>query len=51
MVKSRRTRLAGHVAGMGLTRNAYSGMVMKPEGKKYFANLIVLGRIIMKWKE
>jgi hypothetical protein len=33
MVKSRRMRRAGHVAGMGEKRNAYRILVGKPEGK------------------
>jgi hypothetical protein len=49
MIKSRRMRLAGHVALMGEKRNAYSLLVGKPEGK------IPLGRprrsewIILGW--
>jgi hypothetical protein len=35
MIKSRRMRLAGHVARMGETRNAYRVLVGKPEGKSY----------------
>jgi hypothetical protein len=34
MIKSRRTRWAGHVARMGEKRNAYSILVGKPEGKR-----------------
>jgi hypothetical protein len=34
MIKSRRMRWAGHVAGMGLKRNAYRILVEKPEGKR-----------------
>jgi hypothetical protein len=33
IVKSRRVRLAGHVARMGEKRNAYRLLVGKPEGK------------------
>jgi hypothetical protein len=33
MVKSRRTRTAGHVAQMGVRRNAYTILVRKPEGE------------------
>jgi hypothetical protein len=33
-IKSRRVRLAGHVARMGETRNAYRILVGKPEGKR-----------------
>jgi hypothetical protein len=34
MIKSRRMRLAGHVARKGEKRNAYRILVGKPEGKK-----------------
>jgi hypothetical protein len=34
MMKSRRMRLAGHVARMGSKRNTYRIMVGKPEGKR-----------------
>jgi hypothetical protein len=34
MIKSRRMRLAGHVARMGENRNAYRILVAKPEGKR-----------------
>jgi hypothetical protein len=34
MIKSRRTRWAGHVARMGETRNAYRILVGKPERKR-----------------
>jgi hypothetical protein len=34
MIKSRRTRLAGHVAGMGEMRNTWRILVGKPEGKR-----------------
>jgi hypothetical protein len=34
MIESRRMRLAGHVARMGETRNAYIILVGKPEGKR-----------------
>jgi hypothetical protein len=34
MIKSRRTRWAGHVARMGETRNAYRILVGTPEGKR-----------------
>jgi hypothetical protein len=34
MIKSRRMRLAGHVARMGETMNAYRILVGKPEGKR-----------------
>jgi hypothetical protein len=34
ILKSRRMRWAGHVAGMGEKRNAYRLLVGKPEGKR-----------------
>jgi hypothetical protein len=34
MTKSRNIRLAGHVARMGMKRNAYRILVGKPEGKR-----------------
>jgi hypothetical protein len=34
MIKSRRMRLAGHVARMGEKRNAYRILVGKSEGKR-----------------
>jgi hypothetical protein len=34
IIKSRRMRLAGHVARMGEKRNAYRLLVRKPEGKR-----------------
>jgi hypothetical protein len=34
MIKSRRMRWAGHVAGMGEKRNAYRVLMGKPEGKR-----------------
>jgi hypothetical protein len=35
IIKSRKMRLAEHVARMGEKRNAYSILVGKPEGKKH----------------
>jgi hypothetical protein len=34
IIKSRRTRWAGHVARMGEKRNVYTLLVGKPEGKR-----------------
>jgi hypothetical protein len=45
MIKSRRMRLAGHVARMGLKRNAYRILVGKPEGKR------PLGRPRRRWED
>jgi hypothetical protein len=43
MTKSRRMRLAGHVARMGMKRNTYRILVGKPEGKR------PLGRPRRRW--
>jgi hypothetical protein len=43
MIKSRRMRWAGHVAGMGAKRNAYGILVGKPQGKR------TLGRLRRRW--
>jgi hypothetical protein len=43
MIKSRRMRWAGHVAGMGEKRNAYRILVGKPERKR------PLGRPRRRW--
>jgi hypothetical protein len=43
MIKSRRMRLARHVAQMGEKRNAYRILVGKPEGKRQ------LGRPRRRW--
>jgi hypothetical protein len=43
MIKSRRVKLAGHVARMGETRTAYGILVGKSEGKR------PLGRPRRRW--
>jgi hypothetical protein len=43
IIKSRRMRWTGHVAGMGEKRNAYRLLVGKPEGKR------PLGRPRHRW--
>jgi hypothetical protein len=43
IIKSRRMRWAGHVARIGLKRNAYRLLVGKPEGKR------PLGRPRRRW--
>jgi hypothetical protein len=43
MIKSRRMRWAGHVAGMGAKMNAYRILVGNPEGKR------PLGRPRHRW--
>jgi hypothetical protein len=45
IIKSRRMRLAGHVARMGENRNAYRLLVGKPEGKR------PLGRSRRRWAD
>jgi hypothetical protein len=45
IIKSKRMRLAGHVARMGEKRNAYRVLVGKPEGKT------PLGRPRRKWED
>jgi hypothetical protein len=44
MIKSRRMRWAWHVALMGAKRNAYSILVLKPEGKR------PIGRPRRRWE-
>ncbi|KAJ4433379.1 hypothetical protein ANN_15638 [Periplaneta americana] len=44
-IKSRRLRWAGHVARMGESRNAYSVLVGRPEGKR------PLGRPRRRWED
>jgi hypothetical protein len=43
IIKSRRMKWAGHVAGMGEKRNVYRLLVGKPEGKR------PLGRPRLRW--
>jgi hypothetical protein len=45
VIKSRRLRLAGHVARMGERRGAYRALVGKPEGRK------PLGRSRHRWED
>jgi hypothetical protein len=45
VVKSRRMRLAGHVARMGDDRGAHRVLVRKPEGKR------PLGRPRLRWED
>jgi hypothetical protein len=40
-IKSRRLRLAGHVAYMGVNKNAYKILVGKPEGKHHSDDLSI----------
>ena len=48
-LKSRRLRWAGHVAHMEQSRNAYSVLVGKPEGKRPLGRPRRDGRKIFKW--
>jgi len=45
MIKSRRMRLAGHVARMGERRGVYRVLLGKPEGKR------PLGRPRRRWED
>jgi hypothetical protein len=45
VIKSRRKRLAGHVAHMGENRGVYVILVGKPEGKR------TLGRLRRRWED
>jgi hypothetical protein len=47
VIKSRRVRLAGHVACMGEMRNAYRIFISKPEGSDHSEDLSIDGRIIL----
>ncbi|KAJ4444051.1 hypothetical protein ANN_05840 [Periplaneta americana] len=44
-IKSRRLRLAGHIARMGESRNAYRVLIGRPEGKR------PLGRLRRRWED
>jgi len=48
-MKSRRIRLAGHVARMGEKRGVYRILVGKPEGKRPLGRPRGNGRIILRW--
>jgi len=49
MIKSRRMRLAEHVARMGERRVSYRVLVRKPERKNLLEDLNLGRRIILKW--
>ena len=49
VVKSRRMRWAGHVARKGEDRGVHRVLVGKPEGKNYWGDQGVDGRIILRW--
>jgi hypothetical protein len=49
VIKSRRTRWAGHVARMGEGRCVYRILVGRPEGKNHLEDQGVGGRITLRW--
>jgi hypothetical protein len=49
VIKSRRTRWAGHVACMGEIINAYNVFIGKPEGKRSPRRPRIDGKIILEW--
>jgi hypothetical protein len=49
VIKSRRMRWEGHVAGMREGRGAYRILVGRPEGRNHLEDPGVDGRIILKW--
>jgi hypothetical protein len=49
MIKSRRLRWAGHVARMGVRRNAYRILVRIQEGKRPLGRPSIGGWTILKW--
>jgi hypothetical protein len=48
IIKSRRMKLAGHVARIGEKRNAYRIFVRKPEGKRPMGRTRLSGWAILK---
>jgi hypothetical protein len=49
VIKSRRMRWAGHVTRRGERRGVYRLLVGRSEGKKYWEDLGVGGRITLRW--
>ena len=49
VIKSRKMRLAGHVARMGLGRSVYRVLVGKPVEKSHLGDPDVDGRIKLRW--
>jgi hypothetical protein len=54
IIKSKRMRLAGHLARIGEKKNAYRLLVRKPEGKRplgrpRLGGWIILGWILERW--
>jgi hypothetical protein len=48
VIKSRKMRWAGHVAGMGERTSAYRALVGKPEGRRHLEDPGIDGKIILK---
>jgi hypothetical protein len=49
VIKSKRTRWAGHVRGMGEGRGVYRFLVGRPEGKIPSEDQGIGGRITLRW--
>jgi hypothetical protein len=49
VIKSRRMRLAGHVARIGERRDVYSVLVGKSEERDHLGDTGLDGRIILRW--
>jgi len=49
MIKSSRMRWTGHVARVGQGKDAYKGLVGKPDGIENLKDLGIDGTIILKW--
>jgi len=47
--RSRRMRLVGHVARMTDRRGSYRVLVERPEGNNHVEDIVVDGRMILKW--
>jgi hypothetical protein len=48
MIKSRRMKLAGHIACMGEERSMYRVLVGRPEGTDHWEDLCIDGRITLR---
>jgi hypothetical protein len=49
VIKSRRTRWAGHAGRMGEGRSVYRVLVGRPEGKRSLGRPRLCGRITLRW--
>jgi hypothetical protein len=49
VIKANKMRWAGHVARVGDVKGAYTILVGKPEGRSYWEDLGVDGRIALRW--